>query len=102
MTNVKSSFLPGWGFSGSIWTLFVNESSNNKYINLPLEINFNEDDLYHKLAYELAKQDRVYAWSLSCLLVFKLMQKGILKDQEIFLFAPAFKLNMSDQKKAHL
>lgn len=99
--SITEVFLPGWGFRSSIWQLYYPNKPNRKFIDLSDFNHNNENEVLFKLQQAIPNNSIIYAWSISCLWLLKLLQQQLIEVRKLYLFSPplAFNLKNSDQQQ---
>ncbi len=101
MNDKKHVFLPGWGFSASIWQYFYPTLVQSQCINMPDFDVGDEKEVLAKLEESLAGAHVIHAWSHSGLWLLKLLMKKRIQPQKIYFYGlPLVWQFHEDAKKA--
>lgn len=97
--SITEIFLPGWGFSASIWQLYYPPKGGRKFIDLSDFSHNNENAVLSGLQQEIPDNSIVYAWSISCLWLLKLLLQKRIKVQKAYFFSPPLAFNFENNNQ---
>ena len=97
--SITEIFLPGWGFSASIWQLYYPPKGGRKFIDLSDFSHNNENSVLSKLQQEIPENSIIYAWSISCLWLLQLLLQRRIQICKAYFYSPPLALNFANSKK---